>query len=107
MAATFTEQMTFVDERQIRFEHAPPPGETERAGVDGVYDLTPVENRATGLRVDLTLSVDLPLPRLSAPAVERVLRTSMRATGQRFAENLYGLLDLDPSDASVTEVPEG
>ena len=98
--------MTFVDERQIRFEHTPPPGSHERTGVEGVYDLTPLEGDETVLRVDLTLSVDLPLPRLSAPAVERVLRTSMRITGQRFAENLYELLGLDPADVDVIEVPE-
>lgn len=104
VAATFTEAMSFVDERQIRFDHTPPSGSNERTGVEGIYDLESVGEDETRLRVDLTLSVDLPLPRLSASAVERVLRTSMRATGQRFAENLYELLGLDPADASVTEV---
>ena len=106
VAAVFTESMTFIDERQIRFEHTPPAGSTERTGVRGVYDVDPISETATGLRVDLTLSVELPLPRAARPAVERILQTSMRLTGRRFAENLYELLDLDPRDVSVVEVSE-
>ncbi len=102
--ATFTERMEFLDGRQIVFTHDPPTGSRERAGVEGIYDLTP-SGQATELQVDLTLSVDLPLPGLSRQAVERVLLSTMRATGQRFAVNLYEELGLDPATVSVVELP--
>lgn len=102
--AVFTETMEFVDERRIIFTHDPPSGSRERAGVEGVYDLSTTDPRATDLKVDLTLSVDLPLPRVSRLAVERVILTTMRATGQRFATNLYEELGLDPSTVQVTEL---
>lgn len=104
--AVFTERMEFIDQRQIIFTHDPPIGSRERAGVEGVYDLTSNGRKATDLQVDLTLSVDLPFPGLSRHAVEPVLLSTMRATGQRFASNLYEQLGLDPATASVTEVPQ-
>ena len=104
--AVFTERMEFIDQRQIIFTHDPPIGSRERAGVEGVYDLTSNGRKATDLQVDLTLLVDLPLPGLSRHAVERVLLSTMRATGQRFASNLYEQLGLDPATVSVTEVPQ-
>lgn len=103
--AVFTEHMAFTDQSRIVFTHEPPDGSHERAGVDGVYDLTPVTDNETELRVDLTLSVDLPLPRLSARAVEGIISSTMRATGHRFAANLYERLGLDPKTAAVTELP--
>ena len=102
--AVFTERMEFIEQHQITFTHDPPTGGRERAGVEGVYNLTSQGRTATDLQVDLTLSVDLPLPSLSRPAVERVLVSTMRATGQRFASNLYQQLGLDPSTVSVMEV---
>ena len=104
--AVFTERMEFIDQRQIIFTHDPPIGSRERAGVEGVYDLTSNGRKATDLQVDLTLSVDLPFPGLWRHAVEPVLLSTMRATGQRFASNLYEQLGLDPATASVTEVPQ-
>jgi carbon monoxide dehydrogenase subunit G len=104
----FTERMKFTEGRQIVFTHEPPPGIKERASVEGTYDLTPDGDSATGLKVDLVLSVDLPLPGLSRPAVERVMNSSMRITGKRFASNLYDELDLDPAGMTITEVaPSG
>ena len=102
--AVFTERMEFVDQRQITFVHDPPSGSRERAGVEGVYNLTSAGPEATDLQIDLTLSVDLPLPGLSRHAVEFVLLSTMRTTGQRFASNLYVQLGLDPSTVSVTEI---
>jgi carbon monoxide dehydrogenase subunit G len=104
--AVFTERMEFVDQRHIVFAHDPPAGSRERAAVEGVYDLAPNGDEATDLRVDLTLLVDLPLPRLSRHAVTPVLLSTMRATGQRFASNLYEQLGLDPATVSVTELPQ-
>jgi len=102
--AVFTERMEFTEQQQIVFSHDPPEGERERAAVEGVYDLTPAGETTTHLKVDLELLVDLPLPRLSRHAVEPVILSTMRLTGQRFASNLYGHLGLDPSTATITEV---
>ena len=103
VAPSFTERMEFIDERSIVFTHEPPPRSRERAAVDGVYELTPAADAATDLAIDLTLSVDLPLPRLARPAVEEIMRTTMRTTGHRFATNLYRHLGLDPRTVTVDE----
>lgn len=102
--ATFTESMEFTEGRQIVFAHDPPKGRKERAAVDGIYDLTPRGKKSTDLQVDLTLSAQLPLPRLSRLAVERIMLTTMRATGKQFASNLYERLGLDPSAATIDEL---
>jgi carbon monoxide dehydrogenase subunit G len=104
--AVFTERMEFIDQQKIAFAHDPPTGSRKRAGVEGVYHLSPNSGQATDLQLDLTLSVDLPLPGLSRHAVEAVLRSTMRTNGQRFASNLYEQLGLDPATVSVIEVPE-
>ncbi|MFT7473967.1 MAG: carbon monoxide dehydrogenase subunit G [Verrucomicrobiales bacterium] len=102
--AAFTESMEFTDERQIVFTHDPPQGKKEHAAVEGIYDLTPAGPNSTDLRVDLTLSVELPLPRMARPAVERVILATMRATGRQFASNLYQRLELDPKTAEINEL---
>jgi len=93
IAPVFTEQMTFTPTRQIRFTHRPPPGVKEHAGVEGHYELEPAAH-GTHLLVELTMSVDLPLPRLSAPAVQRVMSVTMARTGERFSANLLKHLGL-------------
>ncbi len=103
--ASFTERMEFAGRRRIEFHHDPPAGERERAGVLGRYEFTEIDTEVTDLCVDLTLSVDLPLPRLAAPAVEQVIASTMRATGRRFATNLYDHLGLDPATAIINELP--
>jgi carbon monoxide dehydrogenase subunit G len=102
--AVFTERMEFTEKQQIVFSHDPPENDRERAAVEGVYDLTPAGDTGTELQVDLELLVDLPLPRLSRHAVEPLMLSTMRLTGQRFASNLYEHLGLDPSTAAITEV---
>ena len=102
LQATFTERMAFIEHRRITFEHAPAPPAVERVGVDGVYELAPGAG-GTDLKVDLTLSVDAPLPRFAAAPVEVAVQTAMRSTGQRFARNLYVELGLDPDTATVNE----
>jgi hypothetical protein len=64
-----------------------PPGPREWAGAEGWYQLTD-HPAGTHLAISITLSVELPLARLAAPAVETVIRTSMAVTGSRFASNL-------------------
>jgi carbon monoxide dehydrogenase subunit G len=102
--AAFTESMEFIDGRQIVFTHDPPEAKKELAAVDGIYDVTPAGPESTDLRVDLTLSVELPLPRMARPAVERVVLSTMRMTGRQFASNLYRQLGLDPKTAEIAEL---
>ncbi|MFP5021253.1 SRPBCC family protein [Pseudonocardia phyllosphaerae] len=89
----FTERMVFTEGKSIDFTHDPPPGVTEWAGAEGHYTLTDAEPEADGtpathLQIALTLTVDMPLSRLAAPVVERTMRATMDATGDRFAANL-------------------
>lgn len=101
VAPSFTERMTFEPQERIEFRHEPPPGATERAGADGTYTLQALGDDATRLAIDITISVELPLPRAARRAVERVMATTMDRTGAQFAENLYRELGLDPSLAAV------
>jgi len=102
--AAFTERMEFSDGRQIVFAHDPPTGTKERAAVEGRYDVDPAGDDSTDLKVDLTLSVELPLPRLARHGVEKVIHSAMRVTGKQFAKNLYERLGLDPADATIKEL---
>jgi carbon monoxide dehydrogenase subunit G len=86
----FTEAMTFDvdgDTRTIRFHHDPPEDADERIGAEGVYVVSPATD-ATHLAIELTISVDVPLPRVSAPAVRSVMSGLMARTGDRFSANL-------------------
>lgn len=88
IAPSFRERMEFVDGRRLVYRHEPEPGRTERAGADGTYHLDDHGDGGTCLEVDITLHVDLPLPRAAGPAVRRVMERSMHTTGQRFGVNL-------------------
>lgn len=88
VAPSFTERMDFTPQERIEFTHAPPPdGPPERAGADGVYELADAEG-GTLLSIELTIHVDLPLPRMARGGVERVMAASMERTGDAFARNL-------------------
>lgn len=93
VAPSFTERMLFEEPSRIEFSHEPPAGANERAGADGVYELDEVEG-GTCLSVSMRMHVDLPLPKLSRGAVERVMAASMRRTGDRFHDNLMAHLGL-------------
>jgi len=97
VAPSFTEQMTFAAPSRIEFRHDPPPGSSERAGADGVYELTELAPDRTHLSIDLTIHVDLPLPALSRRAVEKVMDATMARTGDAFAERLARRLGVDPA----------
>lgn len=103
VAPAFTERMEFVEPRLIRFSHETAHGERERAGANGTYQLTP-HDEGTDLKVDIALTVDLPLPRLSALAVESVMKASMQRAGKRFAVNLYHRLGLDPATIVINQL---
>jgi uncharacterized protein YndB with AHSA1/START domain len=85
---SFTELMTFVPNERISYTHQPPAGAHEWAGAEGSYRLKHHPGGGTHLAIEITLSVELPLARFAAPAVETVIRTSMAVTGSRFATNL-------------------
>jgi carbon monoxide dehydrogenase subunit G len=101
VAPSFTERMTFVPISHIDYRHEPPPGSTERAGVDGIYRITKVGDEASKLAIDLTLCIDLPLPGISRRAVEKIMATTMGRTGDGFARNLYRYLEIDPDTVSI------
>lgn len=98
ISPSFTEQMTFTDGHRIEYTHTPPSGARERAGAEGCYDLSDVDG-GTGLKISLTLEVDLPLPRSATPAVRRVMQTTMNRMGDKFSANLLHHLGLEPDAA--------
>ena len=77
---SFTERMTFVPNERIEYTHEPPAGAHEWASAEGWYQLT---DRASGTHLDIEITLSV-----AAPAVERVIRTSMAVTGSRFGANL-------------------
>jgi carbon monoxide dehydrogenase subunit G len=104
IAPTFTERMDFVEMERIEFSHEPPNGSEEKAGAEGVYELRSVSRTHTHLQVDITLHVELPLPRLATRTVEGVMAATMRRTGARFAVNLYERLGLDPQTIAISSI---
>jgi uncharacterized protein YndB with AHSA1/START domain len=87
IAPSFTEQMRFEEPHLITYTHRAPAGVRERAGAEGRYELTEIDG-GTHLAIELTLCIDLPLPRAAGPAVRRVMASTMGHTGDRFAANL-------------------
>lgn len=106
IAPTFTERMTFMPISRVDYVHEPPPGRSERAGVDGTYMITKVDDDSCKLAIDLTLCVELPLPGFSRSLVEGIMGKSMGRTGDAFARNLYRHLGLDPDTVAI-KVVEG
>lgn len=83
---SFTEVMAFDEPHRIVFRHDSTRTE-EQAGVDGEYELRPVEE-GTEVTIDLGIWVDLPLPGLLRPAVERVMHTVVAGMGLRFGQHV-------------------
>lgn len=94
ISPVFTERMRFEPQTRIEYEHEPPEGTREYTGASGFYQLDDVDG-GTHLAIALTLTVELPLPRLAAPAVEKVMRTTMDRTGDRFSQNLLDHLGVE------------
>jgi len=95
-APAFTERMAFVEGERIDFEPDPPFGD-QRAGATGTYLLADGADGSTELSIDITITAELPLPKAAKRAVEKVMATTMKKTGDRFARNLYQALGLDPA----------
>lgn len=83
----FTEKMTFTELERIEFDHRPPAGQTEWTGVNGWYDLAEVDG-GTRLRTSMEVVAELPLPRISSPAVTAAMKRVMATMGDRFSRNL-------------------
>lgn len=83
----FTERMQFDEPSRIEYTHEPPAGAKERAGAEGIYELSDIDG-GTHLAVSLTLSVELPLPKAAKRTVEKVMTRTMRRTGEKFSANL-------------------
>ena len=93
ISPVFTERMRFQPMDRIDYSHAPPPGSHEYAGVEGSYQLTEVPG-GTRRGAEMTMCIELPLPRAAAPAVQAVMRTTMARTRDRFSANLLRYLGL-------------
>lgn len=87
IAPAFTERMVFDEPDRIEFHHEP-PGRREPAGVNGWYQLSPADDGATRLETDMSICVELPLPKMSGRAVERVMRSVLDSMGDGFSANL-------------------
>ncbi len=101
VAPSFTERMVLTPIERIEYHHEPPSGTTEKAGAEGVYTLGERPDGGCRLFIDLTMWVDLPLPKMSRRAVERVMAETMQRAGDRFADNLYHHLDIDPATVTI------
>ncbi|MFC7490733.1 MULTISPECIES: SRPBCC family protein [unclassified Knoellia] len=85
----FTEAMTYDPKSTITFRHAPPRQGKELAGTDGRYDLRDADGEgATRLRIELTVSVELPFPRLARPAIQATMHGVLAAMGAGFARSI-------------------
>lgn len=90
---TFTERMTFDEPHRIEFDHDPEAGtEHESAGVEGWYALEP-RPQGTHLETSMAISVDLPFPGVTRPAVTAAMKGVVTLMGQRFSQNLLHHLD--------------
>ncbi|QZY30650.1 SRPBCC family protein [Nocardioides coralli] len=83
---SFTERMEFEEGRRIGFTHDGDE-ERERTGAEGEYLLT-AEGDRTRVAIDITIWVDLPLPRVSRPAVQSTMHAFLAATGRVFSRNM-------------------
>lgn len=90
----FTEKMTFDEPDRIEFRHQPPPGTTEKTGVAGWYELSPDE-RGTRLRTEMSITVELPIPRAAGGVVRRTMGRVIEQMGDRFSKNLLAHLDAE------------
>ena len=91
---SFTERMTFDEGRRIEYPTNRRPASASAPAREGWYELCDADG-GTRLKISLTLSVDLPLPRAASPAVTRVMTRTMGRTGDKFSANLYEHLGVD------------
>lgn len=88
---TMVEEMTFTPHTRIEFSHGPLE-RGDRAGAEGYYALEPLDG-ATRLSIELTITVQAPLPRLARAAVEPTMQRVLTHMGNRFAAAMLAELD--------------
>ena len=90
---SFTVAMEF--DAPDRIDFAPSPGaRPEPAAVTGIYLLEPTDG-GTDLAVELSVSVQLPLPRAARRPVTTSMNVVMAFMGKRFSVNLLRHLGVD------------
>jgi carbon monoxide dehydrogenase subunit G len=92
-APEFTTLMHLEEGRRISFE--PAPGADDRASAVGELRVD-ADGDGTTVAIDITASVDLPLPGLMGRAVRGVMFQTMKAGGSRFARNMLAHLGDPP-----------
>ena len=83
--------MKFDEPSRIEFEHDPARRD-EKAGVEGCYVMRDAAG-GTGVHIELSITVELPFPRLARPAVHTAMRAVVATMGARFSHNLVRHLD--------------
>jgi hypothetical protein len=78
--------MTFDEPSRIDFVHDPERSD-EKAGVDGRYVLKEAR-QGTDLSIELSITVELPFPKVARPAVHTAMRAVIATMGARFSHHL-------------------
>ncbi len=91
VSPAFTEVMKFDEPSRIDFEHDPARHD-EKAGVEGCYVMSEADG-GTEVRIELSITVELPFPRLARPAVYATMHAVVATMGARFSHNLVRHLD--------------
>jgi carbon monoxide dehydrogenase subunit G len=86
VSPSFTEVMTFDEPSRIDFVHDPERSD-EKAGVDGRYVLKEAR-QGTDLSIELSITVELPFPKVARPAVHTAMRAVIATMGARFSHHL-------------------
>ena len=86
VSPSFTEVMTFDEPSRLDFVHDPERVD-EKAGVAGSYTLEETHG-GTDVSIELAITVDLPFPGLTRPAVQAAMRAVVATMGARFSHNL-------------------
>ena len=93
VSPSFTEVMTFDEPSRIDFVHDLARVD-EKAGVDGRYVLKEA-GQDTDLSIELSITVELPFPKVAGPAVHAAMRAVIATMGSRFSHNLVRHLSTD------------
>lgn len=86
---------TVIDADDHGMAFSPDPTRSERATAAGRLTVRP-DHGGTEVELDVTASVELPLPSMMGGAVRGAMRSTLKAGGARFADNLVAALG-DPS----------
>lgn len=86
LGISFTEVMAFDEPERIDFTHDD-DATGEKTWVEGSYLLTE-HPEGSEVSIDLTVTADLPFPRLARPGVETAMATVMAGMGRGFGRNL-------------------